>query len=163
MLGLGVPCLLAFAFDVGMTMHGQPAEYWAGDYSLTNEASPVFRKLFQIHPAAAAAGEGVWLSIIFLGIVLLPESLATIMTIAIVFGHTAGGFTWLHIIPECRWFQPLNGLLAVSAAILGIGLHWSLRNARSDQANLIRLHPVARWGLIGIASAIASYMYLVPQ
>jgi hypothetical protein len=64
---------------------------------------------------------------------------------------------------ERRWFQPLNGLLAVSATILGIGLHWSLRNARSDQANFIRLHPVARWSLIGAAFAIACYMYLVPQ
>ena len=38
LLGLGLPCLLAFAFDIGLTMYNQPAEYWAGDYSRTTEA-----------------------------------------------------------------------------------------------------------------------------
>ena len=42
LLGLGLPCLLAFAFDIGMTMYGQPAQYWAGDYSRTPEGAPFF-------------------------------------------------------------------------------------------------------------------------
>jgi hypothetical protein len=165
LLGLGLPCLLAFSFDIGMTMYGQPAEYWAGDYSQTNEGSPFFRNLFQVHPGAAAGGEALWAAIIIVGIVLLPEVLATIAAVAIVFGHTAGGFTWLHIIPERRWFQTLHGLLFVSATVLGLGLHWSLRNARMEDnvANQTRLSPLIRWSLIGVAFAIACYMYLIPQ
>jgi hypothetical protein len=147
-----------------MTLHGQPAEYWAGDYSQTNEASPVFCKLFQVHPAAALAGEGLWAGIILVWVVLLPEVLATIAAIAIVFGHTAGGFTWLPIIPDCRWFQTLDGLLVISAAVLGSGLHWSLRNARLEHgATKLPLSPVMRWIVIGVALAIACYLYLIPQ
>jgi hypothetical protein len=165
LLGLGIPCLLAFSFDVGMTFSGQPAEYWAGDYSQTNEASPVIRKLFQMHPAAAAAGEAVWAAIILIWVILLPETLATIAAIAIVFGHTAGGFTWLHILPDRRWFQPLNGLLVVAAAVVGSGLHWSLKNARlnNGSGHQTHFHPVLRWTVIAAACALACYLYLIPQ
>ena len=75
---------------------------------------------------------------------LLPEVLAAIVAIAIVFGHTAGGFTWLHIIPERHWFQTLHGLLFISATVLGLGLHWSLRKARLDETAGPRLSPLIR-------------------
>jgi hypothetical protein len=162
LLGLGLPCLLAYSFDIGMTMHGQPAEYWSGEYSLTNEGSPFFRKLFMLHPMAAVAGEALWMSIILIGILLLPEVLAIILAIAIVFGHTGGGYTWLHYPIEPRWFQTAHGTLLVSALVLGIGVHWSLHAPRAIEPGR-RLRPLVRWGLLAIATAIACYMYLVPQ
>src|SRR6266852_3031289 len=91
LLGLGLPCMLAFLFDTGLTLHGQPAEYWAGDYSSSTEGAPFFRKLFEMHPAAAVAGEGLWAVIILVLILLLPEVPAVILTITIVLGHMAGG------------------------------------------------------------------------
>lgn len=175
LLGLGLPCLLAFAFDIGLTMYNHPAEYWAGDYSRTVEGAPFFRKLFEIHPLAAVASYGLWAGIILMWIVFMPEVVAVILAITIVFGHTAGGYaglaaaTWtpdgagFDIGP--RWFQTLHGVLFVSATALGWGVHWSLRTARLDsgESKSQRLHPVARWGLLGLASAVACYMYLIPQ
>ena len=35
LLGLGLPCLLTWVIDFALTLHGQPPEYWAGDYSRT--------------------------------------------------------------------------------------------------------------------------------
>jgi len=165
LLGLGLPCLLAFAFDIGMTMYGQPAQYWAGDYSRTTEGAPFFRKLYEIHPLAAIAGNGLWAAIIVTWILLMPEVVAVILAIAIVFGHTAGGYTWLHLGLQCRWFQTLHGVLFISASVLGVGVHWSLRLARReyDEPEKWRLHPVVRWSLIGVASAFACYMFLIPQ
>jgi hypothetical protein len=157
--------LLAFSFDIGLTMHGQPAEYWAGDYSQTTEGAPFFRKLYKRHPLVAAAGDVLWAAIILTWILLLPEVLAVILTIAIVFGHTAGGYTWLGLGFECRWFQTLHGVLLISASVLGVGVHWSLRSARLDGPNpkQKRLHPAVRWSLLGVATAIACYMFLIPQ
>jgi hypothetical protein len=165
LLGLGIPCLLAFAFDIGLTMHGQPAAYWAGDYSRTTEGAPFFRKLFEIHPLAEAAGEALWAGVIVVGLLLLPEVLAVILAVAVVFGHTGGGYTWLGWPIESRWFQTLHGVLFVSATVLGLGLYWLLHVARreAESATTRRLHPVVRWGLIGIAGGLACYMYLIPQ
>jgi hypothetical protein len=95
LLGLGLPCLLAFAFDIGLTLYNQPMEYWAGDYGRTTEGAPFFRKLYEIHPLAAVAGYGLWAGSILAWIVFTPEVVAVILAIAIVFGHTAGGYAGL--------------------------------------------------------------------
>ena len=165
LLGLGLPCLLAFAFDIGMTLHGQPAEYWRGDYSSTTEGAPFFRKLFAFHPLAAVAGECLWASIVLIGVLLLPELLAIILTIAVVFGHAAGGYTWLGLIHERGWLQTLHGVLGIAAVVLGLGLYFLMRTARppGHKSTSRHLHPVLRWGIVAVATGIASYMYLIPQ
>jgi hypothetical protein len=165
LLGLGLPCFLAWLFDVGMTFHGQPAAYWAGDYGRTTEGSPFFARLFEIHPLAAVAGEVLWLSIIFTWLLLMPEVLAVILAVAIVFGHTAGGFTWFGLLLERRWFQTLHGIFFVSATVLGVGLYWFLWIGRRPDSvrQERRLHPVFRWSLLAVASALAIYFYLIPQ
>jgi hypothetical protein len=147
LLGLGLPCLLAFVFDVGMTLRGQPAEYWAGDYSRTTEGAPFFRKLFEFHPLAAVAGDCLWASIILIGILLLPELLAVILSIA-VFGHAAGGYTWLVLMHERGWLQTLHGVLGIAAVILGLGLYCLMRTSRPVGYKPVakHLHPVLRWG-----------------
>jgi hypothetical protein len=157
-----------------LTMYNQPAEYWAGDYSRTTEGAPFFRKLFEIHPLATAGGYGLWAGIILTWIVFMPDIMAVILAIAIVFGHTAGGYvglvnatavdgTGFELGP--RWFQTLHGVLFVSATVLGLGVHWSLRTARPDAGvpKDQRLHLVVRWSVLGVASAVACYMYLIPQ
>ena len=88
--GMGLPCLLAFLLDAGHTLHGQPAEYWAGNYTDTTEGTPYFRLLFMIHPLAVIAGYLVWVGLLIGLLILLPEVLAVILSIAIVFGHTNG-------------------------------------------------------------------------
>jgi|SRR5579862_2550945 len=165
LLGMGLPCLLAFLFDVGMTLHGQPAEYWAGDYSQTTEGAPFIRKAYLLHPAAVFGVEALWVGIIVTWVLLLPEVLAVIVSIAVVFGHTVGGYTWLGILPMAGWFQTAHGAFLVSAAVLGVALNWSLRKAHQPDSDLARrgLHPFVRWALISAASALACYMYLIPQ
>lgn len=165
LLGLGLPCLLAFSFDFVLTMYNQPAEYWAGDYSRTVEGNPFFRMLFEIHPLAATAGFALWATIILAWIVLMPEVLAVILAVAIVFGHTAGGYAGMGFGIEPRWFQTIHGVLFVSATVLGLGVHWLFRRASLElgKPEHQRLHPAARWGLLVAASALACYMFLIPQ
>src|SRR5262245_11645134 len=95
LIGLGLPCLFALLLDNGLTLHGQPAEYWAGDHSQTTEGAPFYRKLYVWHPAAAVCGYLVWAGLLGGLLILLPEVLAVVLSIAVVFGHTAGAYTWI--------------------------------------------------------------------
>jgi hypothetical protein len=164
LLGMGLPCLLALLLDTGLTLHGQPAEYWAGDYARTTEGAPFFRKLYVLHPLAGIAGVGAWAGIALSLLVLLPEVPAVVFAIAIVFGHTAGAYTWVGSL-SAAWYQIANGMFLASAAVLGVGLHWAVRSSAlagvTESAR--RLPAAARWGLIVILTAAAGYMYLVPQ
>jgi hypothetical protein len=165
LLGMGLPCLLAFAFDIGLTMHGQPTEYWQGDYAHTTEGAPFQRKLYMIHPLAAVAGHSIGLGCWITLILLLPEVLAVILSIAIVFGHTVGGYMWFGYALTSHWYQTAHGMFFVSAVVLGMGLYWSLRmGARLGAPSTERRLPQPfRWGLIVVASGLACYMTLVPQ
>jgi hypothetical protein len=117
-----------------------------------------------MHPLAAVAGYGLWASIVLVLILLLPEVLAVILAIVVVFGHTAGGYTWLVPIEWPHWYQTGHGAPLVAATVLGVGLHWSLRQSRSASppATANQLRPLARWGMIVLAIGLACYMYLVP-
>ena len=165
LIGMALPCLLALALDAGLTLRGQPKEYWAGDYSQTTEGAPFHRKLFAIHPAAAVAGYAAWAGILVGLILLLPESLAVVFSIAVVFGHTAGAYTWLDGGITVGWFQTARGMLPTSAVVLGAGLYWSLSEGGQREAkgaNRPR-NPFVRWGLIAALFGIACYMIFFPH
>jgi hypothetical protein len=162
LLGMGLPCLLAYALDIGLTMHGQPPEYWAGDYAQTTEGAPFHRQLYAWHPAAAALGHLVWAGILIGLLLLLPEVLAVILTITVVFGHMAGAYTWLFEGVTMGWFQTTQGFFPAAAVVLGVGLTWALSGPPEvKRAN--RLHPLARWGLIAVLFGCACYMVFYPH
>ena len=95
LIGLGLPPILFFAVDMGMTLWGQPAAYWAGDYSKVNEASPALESWLRVSPLAFVAGcAGIALAAIAL-VVLLPDVLALVASIAGVMGGAFGASTWL--------------------------------------------------------------------
>ncbi len=174
LLGMGVPCLLAFALDATLTLWGQPEEYWAGNYSLTTEGSPFFRHFFALGPAAAIAGYAAWAGVLLGLILLLPEALAVCLSLAAVLGHTAGAAMWLDgLVTVGRlgggvaagWFQTGRGLLPAAAVVLGVGLCWSLRVAGQGQAKGAARpwNPWLRWGLVAALLGIGAYMMLFPH
>jgi len=163
LLGMGLPCLLGFLFDVGQTMYKQPVEYWQGDYTHTTEGAPFMQKLYMVHPLAAAAGHVVWLGCCLTLILLLPEVLAVVLVIAIVFGHTVGGYTWLGYALMSHWYQTAHGMFFVAAVVLGVGLYWSLRTGvqQASTGTSRLLPPPVRWGLIVVAFGLMCYMSLI--
>lgn len=121
LLGLCPPAALFCALDGTLTLAGQSAEYWSGNYSAVNETSPTFNHVLQTHPAAFAAVLMAWIAV-FVGMILLvTDTLALILSVAITFGHTAGAATWL------LWrfqygYQACNALFLASAIGLGLGI-----------------------------------------
>ena len=163
LIGLGVPCLLAFLLDSGLTLKGQPAEYWAGQYSYTTEGAPFMRRLYMIHPIAAVGGYMCWAGILLGLLVLLPERLAVVLAIAVVFGHVAGAYTWLIPALTVGWYQTVNGMFLASASVLGVGLHWLLRGpVPSTSGFLSRMSSRQRWGLIALLFGAGCSMIFAP-
>lgn len=159
-LGLCLPPILYCLIDDGLTLIGQPAEYWAGDYSRVNEGSPTFHYLLSIHPMAFVAGAFLWICLFVAILLLLPETLALIMSIAIVFGHTAGAATWLLWRPN--GYQLCNALFLLSAAVSGVGIRWGWRAVPQKECGPARL-PARRWLLIAVLFGIGVYLYLWPR
>jgi len=162
LLGLCLPPLVFCTFDAGITLFGQSAAYWAGAYGCVREGSPTPNHLLQIHPTAFATGILVWEMLFVVAILLLPDVLALILSIAVTFGHTAGAATWL-------WFRFQYGyqwtmwLFLASSIILGSGIHWGWQARPVQKYPMSSWSPVLRWTLIALAVGIAVYLFLWPR
>lgn len=101
---LCVPPFALCMFDQGLTLLGQPPEYWAGDRSVANEANPWFYWLLRQHPLAFEAGIVAWVCVFCLVILALPRRAAMTISITIVLGHTWGAAGWIcWVLPFGYW------------------------------------------------------------
>lgn len=162
LLGLCLPPLLLCAFDYTMTLTGQSAAYWAGDYQRVNEVSPSFNHLLQIHPLAFIVGAVMWMAVFVGMILLLPDTLALIFSIAVTFGHTAGTASWL------LWrfnygYQAVNGLFLGSAVLLGLGIRYGWRAVPSCECRFSGWPTGLRWLLIAGLAGVGVYLFLWPR
>ena len=57
--------------------------------------SPTFKHLLEVHPVAFALGNAAWAASFVGVILLLPDVLALIASIAVTLGHTVGAATWI--------------------------------------------------------------------
>ncbi len=162
LMGLCLPPLALCALDGTLTALGQSAAYWAGDYTRVNEASPTFNHLLEIHPAAYAVGVLAWAAV-FVGIILLlPDTLALIVSITVTFGHTVGAASWL------LWrfqfsYQLCNGLFFASAVLLGLGIRWGWRAVPDQDYRLQGWPRGLRWILALALFGVGVYLFLWPR
>jgi hypothetical protein len=161
-LGLMLPPVLLSCLDGAVTLWGQSPAYWAGDYSHVNEGSPVFHDLLALHPLAFLAGSLAWWGTLAGLILLLPETLALIVSIAAVFGHTTGTLTWLMQAP---WpgYQIGNLVAVLSAVLLALGIRWAYGPRPPGSAGPARLSPAARWALVAALLAFTAYLFFIPH
>jgi hypothetical protein len=162
LLGLCLPPLLLCLLDNTLTLVGQSAQYWAGNYLRANEGSPTFHQLLQTHPAAFIAGSAIWAMVFVGGILLLPDTLALIASIAITFGHTIGVATWLLYRFHCG-YQLCNSLVLLSATLVGVGIRWGWRARPEPEYRLWKLPSLVRGGLAGLLLGVGMYVYLWPR
>ena len=161
-LGLCLPPLVFCALDGLLTLAGQSAEYWAGIYAAVDEVSPTFNHLLRLHPAAFAVGILVWAAV-FVGILLLlPDTPALIVSIAVTFGHTVGAATWLLFRFQYS-YQVANGLFLLSAVLLGLGIRCGWQAAPAQAYRLTGWHPVLRWALVVVLFGVGMYLFVWPR
>jgi hypothetical protein len=162
LLGLCLPPLLFCALDCSLTLAGQSEEYWAGNYQRVNEMSPTFKHLLEVHPVAFALGNSAWAASFVGVILLLPDVLALIASIAVTLGHTVGAATWI------LWrfhygYQAGNLLFACAAVALGLGIYYGWRAAPSDSYRLFGLSMALRWVIALVLVGVAVYLFLWPR
>src|SRR4051794_27046312 len=102
-LWLAMPPLLLCALDGLLTLTGQPAAYWAGDFTAARELNPLFDLLLRQHPIAFLTGLAVWLTVLALAVLLLPRRLAFLAAFAGAFGHTWGATSWVVAFGVVGW------------------------------------------------------------
>ncbi len=161
-IGLCLPPIPFCLLDASLTLIGQSADYWGGDYARVNEASPTFNHLLAIHPLAFLAGIAVWLGVVVGFLLLVPDTLALIASIAVVFGHTIGAASWL------LWrfqysYQLCNGLFLLSAVVLGLSIRYGWRAAPAEEYRMSVLAAGWRWLLAAALFGVGAYLFLWPR
>ncbi len=156
LIGMGIPFGFAFVTDTALTVRGNAT--WEIHDRL------FFHSLYLIHPLAVLAGYLTWAFVIIGLLLLLPDVLAVVVTIAVVFGHFGGAYSQLMPVLGGWGYQATNGLFLLTAATLGTGLWWRVRALpavqRSGHAN--GSPTWLRWGLIALCAGVAGCMVLIP-
>lgn len=163
LLGLCCVPILFCLLDTSVTLAGQSADYWSGNFSEPEESCPTLFRLLSIHPVAFVGGMLIWIVAFTVLIVLLPDVLALIASIGITFGHTAGAASWL------LWryqygYQECNALFLVAATGLGLGIYYGWRwQPQTAVKYLPRISMAWRVGIVSSVLMGATYMFLWPQ
>jgi hypothetical protein len=147
LVGMGIPFALAFLPDTVLSIFS---------HSVIADGL-LFRALARLHPEADILGYVAWAGAIVGLLLLTPELLAVILTIAVVFGHVVGAYFQLTVFLGSWWYQAANGLFLLAAVALGTGLTWSAR-AASVAEHTVSGKPLPawlRWGLIAFLSVVA--------
>ena len=159
-LGLCLPPLAFALLDGGLTLAGQGDIYWS-NFATTNEAGPAWAALLQAHPLAFLLGALAWCAALCGLVLVLPPTLALILSIAITFGHTLGAGSWLfeHF---AFGYQLRNGYYLASACLLGLGIRHAASHGALDRDDALALAPQTRWQIGAGIFAVAVLAFLVP-
>lgn len=162
-LWLLVPPTAVCLLDFGLTLAGQSSVYWGGDYTAVNEVSPSFAYYLTVHPLAAVAAGLLWITFFSAIILLLPETLALIVAIAILFGHTFGALSWLMF--RFHSYQASNLLFLVSSALVVFAFKKGQSNDGQSAIQWERtgLPEWTRWITIAALAAVPIWWFLIPR
>jgi hypothetical protein len=149
--------------DGTITLIGQPEEYWAGNYSLAMEGNPTFDSLLRMSPRAAVAVFAVWIGVYVGIILLLPDTLALIVSIAVTLLHAVGAATWLcfHFFSFQYGYPLCEVLLLFTAVLLGTSIRWGWQATPAQHYHL-GLKPIRRWVAVAVLFAVAVYLIFWP-
>lgn len=94
-LWLLAPAAALYAGDVGLTLAGQPAAYWAGDYRSAVEANPIAYPLLARGPWPFVGLAAGWLAVLSAVVVRWRHPAAGWLAVLVAAAHAVGGASWL--------------------------------------------------------------------
>ncbi len=162
-LWLLLPPIALCALDFGLTAYGQSDSYWAGNYAIVNEASPAFARFLSLHPIVFFGAVMLWIANFSVLIVLLPESFALTLAIAIVIGHMAGAATWL--LYQFQSYQSCNLLFLATSGLVVFAFKRG-QNADGKPALNWERTGLPKWlrpVVIAALAALPVSWFLIPQ
>ncbi|MCA9032404.1 MAG: hypothetical protein KDA66_16415 [Planctomycetaceae bacterium] len=162
-LWLVLPPALLCMLDFGITLYGQSASYWSGNYGAVNELSPSFARYLTIHPLAFVGAGVLWIALFSTLIALLPEILALTVSIAVVIGHMGGTATWLAY--RFNNYQACNALFLVTAFVVVLSFKRGQSNDGSSAFDWKRtgLPAWTRWAVVAALIALPIWWFLIPH
>ena len=87
--------VIACLCDLTVTLSGQSAEYWSGDWSVVTEGNPIPHWLLTQHPLALCAGIAAWITLFCTAIIRLRLPVARVVAFVVMLGHATAASTWL--------------------------------------------------------------------
>jgi hypothetical protein len=118
---LCLPPVVLCGLDGGLTLWGQPAEYWANGYKTFHEGNPLAAWLLTVHPLAfTAAGLGYCLGVCAAVLWLPVRGSVAVMTL-VSLAHAVAATTWVIALgpqPGGSW------ILLVPAVAVGAAALW---------------------------------------
>jgi hypothetical protein len=111
--------LLFCLLDGAVTLHGQPAAYWAGQYDQAVEWNPLVRWFMVRHPLLLLAGACGWVLLFSSLILLLPDNTARVVAFLVQLDHTIGAASWLTRFGALGWAGCV-ALFLVSRAVMEV-------------------------------------------
>jgi hypothetical protein len=85
----------ALAADATITLLLQSPEYWSGRYEYASEGEVIGAMTLRLHPLAFVAWIAVWALALAIVIVLVPQIIARIISVAAALLHTFALLQWL--------------------------------------------------------------------
>ncbi|QDU18328.1 hypothetical protein [Urbifossiella limnaea] len=94
-LWLLAPAAALYAGDVALTLAGQPAQYWGGEYGSALEANPVAYPLLARGPWLFVASAVGWFAVLSAVVVTWRRPFAGWVAVVVAAAHAVGGACWL--------------------------------------------------------------------
>jgi hypothetical protein len=140
-LWLCVPFAVLAFIDFGLTLNGQSQAYWQGNHNAVNEALPLFAWGLRHGPTAFLFVCLLWVLVLSVLIVIVPDIVSQILSLAMVIGHTWGAMSWL--VYRFRVEYHLCVLLFVLSAVLFISAQAKWRKTQTIAHTEERIMPAA--------------------
>jgi hypothetical protein len=138
---LCVPFVVLAAIDFGLTLRGQSPAYWQGDRSAVNEIFPLFAWGLWHGPVPFLFVCLLWVLVLSALIVVLPDIVSQVLSLALVIGHTWGAMTWLAYRLRVEYYLCI--LLFILSAVLFIGAQAKWRKTQTAAHTTERTMPTA--------------------
>lgn len=87
--------VVACLCDLTVTLGGQSAQYWSGNWAAVTEGNPIPRWLLTQHPLALCGGIAVWIAVFCTAILRLGSQPARVVSLVVMLGHATAAGTWL--------------------------------------------------------------------
>ena len=130
---LCVPPITLCAFDGCMTLWGQPAAYWAGDYATVQEGNPLAAWFLAVHPLAFAAAGVPYVVLVAGAILWLPWRWSEAAAVLVSLSHMVGVIAWTDVLAR-ESLGPWALLIPTSVVLLAVAWWRCGRRLGREQA-----------------------------